>query len=100
MAVVCGTDDCLAVYLAVETGNVGGERSADEVSEMAGMAAKGDGWVLSFCIGHAVVTCPGCADGRDPVRERGTYRRCMGHVGSASRWAYCLHSEPSQGKDG
>lgn len=43
VAVVCDTDDCLAVYLAVETGNNGDERSADDVSQLARKTAEGDG---------------------------------------------------------
>ncbi|MFF4647276.1 hypothetical protein [Streptomyces sp. NPDC001389] len=43
VAVVCDTDDCLAVYLAVETGNDGDERSANDVSQLARKAAEGDG---------------------------------------------------------
>lgn len=42
IAVVCDIDDCLAVYLAVETGDVGDERSTDEVSGMARQTAAGD----------------------------------------------------------
>ncbi|WP_405681844.1 hypothetical protein [Streptomyces sp. NBC_00057] len=99
VAVVCDTDDCLAVYLAVETGNNGDERSADDVSQLARKAAEGDGWVIGFGFGQPVMTCPGCADGRGPVRERGTCRRCMGRTDSASRCTYCLHSEPP-GTDG
>ncbi|MFF7183485.1 hypothetical protein [Streptomyces sp. NPDC008121] len=48
VAVVCDTDGCLAVLLAVETGTDGDERSADDVSQRARKAAEGDGWVLSF----------------------------------------------------
>lgn len=94
VAVVCDTDDCLAVYLAVETGNDGDERSANDVSQLARKAAEGDGWVLSFGFAQPVMTCPGCADGRGPVRKRGTCRRCMGRADEASKCAYCLHAEP------
>ncbi|GGZ40692.1 hypothetical protein GCM10010344_01540 [Streptomyces bluensis] len=90
VAVVCDTDDCLAVYLAVETGNDGDERSADEVSQMARKSAEGDGWVISFGFAQPVMTCPGCADGRGPVLERGECRRCMGLVGMESKCVYCL----------
>lgn len=72
VAVVCDTDDCLAVYLAVETGTDDDERSAGDVSQLARKAAEGVGWVISFGFGQPVMTCPGCADGRGPVRERGT----------------------------
>ncbi|MCZ0983811.1 hypothetical protein O1L60_44400 [Streptomyces diastatochromogenes] len=94
VAVVCDTDDCLAVYLAVETGNDGDERSANDVSQLARKAAEGDGWVLSFGFQQPIMTCPGCADGRGPVRGRGTCRRCMGCTDEASRCTYCLHTEP------
>ncbi|MFJ3880884.1 hypothetical protein ACIPW5_25985 [Streptomyces sp. NPDC090077] len=99
VAVVCDTDDCLAVYLAVETGNDGDERSANDVSQLARKAAEDDGWVLSFGFQQPVMTCPGCADGRGPVRERGACRRCMGRADEASKCAYCLHAEPP-GEDG
>ncbi|MFF2558039.1 hypothetical protein ACFVUS_44110, partial [Nocardia sp. NPDC058058] len=62
VAVVCDTDDCLAIYLAVETGNDGDERSANDVSQLARKAAEGDGWVISFGFTQPVMTCPGCAD--------------------------------------
>lgn len=97
LAVVCDTDDCLAIYLAVETGNNDDERSADEVSQMARKAAERDAWVISFGFRQPVMTCPGCADGRGPVRERGECRRCTGRVDSSSKCVYCLHqAEPSQ----
>jgi hypothetical protein len=35
VAVVCDTDDCFAVYLAVETGDDEDARSASEVSQLA-----------------------------------------------------------------
>ncbi|GHA72007.1 hypothetical protein GCM10010372_83660 [Streptomyces tauricus] len=101
VAVVCDTDDCLAVYLAVKTGDTDDERSAGEVSEMARKAAEGDGWVVGFGIGQAVMTCPGCADGRGPVLDRGVCRRCMGRVDSGSRCVYCLHqAEPAEAGEG
>ncbi|MFE5869545.1 hypothetical protein ACFQ6V_12960 [Streptomyces roseifaciens] len=94
---VADTDDCFAVYLAVKTGDDEDARSASEVSQLARDAARGDGWVVSFGFQQPVMTCPGCADGRGPVRERGDCRRCMGRVDSASRCMYCLHQvEPSQ----
>ncbi|MEU1183811.1 hypothetical protein ABZ464_40535 [Streptomyces sp. NPDC005820] len=96
VAVVCDTDGCLAVYLAVETGDDEDARSASEVSQVARDAAQGDGWVVSFGFRQPVMTCPGCADGRGPVRERGQCRRCMGRVDEAGRCVYCLHkAEPS-----
>ncbi|WP_346177143.1 hypothetical protein [Streptomyces cuspidosporus] len=71
VAVVCDTDNCFAVYLAVET--------------------------VDFGFRQPVMTCPGCADGRGPVRERGDCRRCMGRVDSESRCVYCLRQvEPLQ----
>ncbi|MER6126280.1 hypothetical protein ABT173_27395 [Streptomyces sp. NPDC001795] len=101
VAVVCESEDCLAVYLAVKTGDTDEERSAAEVSEMARKAAEGDGWVVSFGIGQAVMTCPGCANGRGPVLERGTCQRCMGLVDTESRCVYCLHrAEPAQAREG
>jgi hypothetical protein len=101
IAVVCDTDDCLAVYLAVATGDHDDERSADEVCQLARKAAEGDGWVISFGIGQPVMTCPRCADGRGPVLERGTCPRCMGLVGTESRCVYCLHQiEPAQDGEG
>jgi hypothetical protein len=87
VAVVCDTD---AVYLAVETGDDEDARSASEVSQLARDAAQGDGWVVSFGFRQPVMTCPGCADGRGPVRERGDCRRCMGRVDAESRYVYCL----------
>ncbi|GAA0898098.1 MULTISPECIES: hypothetical protein [Streptomyces violaceusniger group] len=97
VAVVCDADDCLAVYLAVGTGDDGDARSASEVSQMARDAAQSDGWVISFGFSQPVMTCPGCADGRGPVLERGTCRRCMGLVNTESMCVYCLHqNEPAQ----
>ncbi|MDX3370077.1 hypothetical protein PV387_29315 [Streptomyces sp. ME02-6987-2C] len=97
VAVVCDTDDCVAVYLAVETGDDEDARSASEVSQLARDAAQGDGWVVSFGFRQPVMTCPGCADGRGPVRERGDCQRCMGRVDSESRCVYCLRQvEPLQ----
>ncbi|UIX32078.1 hypothetical protein [Streptomyces sp. GQFP] len=96
VAVVCDTDDCLAVYLAVTTGNDGDERSADEVSQIARKVAECDAWVIGFGFRQPVMTCPGCADGRGPVRERGVCKRCMGRVGSGAKCVYCLQQmEPS-----
>jgi hypothetical protein len=63
---VCDTDDCFAVYVAVETGNDEDARSASEVSQLARDAAQGEGWVVSFRFRQPVMTCPGCADGRGP----------------------------------
>ena len=101
VAVVCDTDDCFAVYLGVETGDDEDARSASVVSQMGRDAAQGDGWVVSFGFRQPVMTCPGCADGRGPVRERGDCRRCMGRVGEGSRCVYCLHpAEPSQAGEG
>jgi hypothetical protein len=96
VAVARDADECLAVYLGVETGDDEDARSASEVSQMARDAAQGDGWVISFGFRQPVMACPGCADGRGPVGERGECRRCMGRVDSASKCVYCLHQvEPS-----
>lgn len=43
VAVVCDTDDCFAVYLAVETGDDEDARSASKVSLLASDAAQGAG---------------------------------------------------------
>ncbi|MEW2217689.1 hypothetical protein AB0895_35495 [Streptomyces globisporus] len=43
MAVACDTDDCFAVYLAVEIGDDEDARSASEVSQLARDVAQGDG---------------------------------------------------------
>jgi hypothetical protein len=99
IAVVCDTDECRAVYLAVETGNDGDERSADEVSQLARKAAEGAGWVISFGFGQPIMTCPGCADGRGPVRDRGDCRRCMGRADQSSKCVYCLHPIAPPGDD-
>ncbi|MGW4758522.1 hypothetical protein [Streptomyces chartreusis] len=101
VAVACDDDECLAVYLGVETGDDEDARSASEVSQMARDAAQGDGWVVSFGFRQPVMTCPGCADGRGPVRERGECRRCMGRVDEGGRCVYCLHKvEPAQAGEG
>lgn len=100
IAVVCDTDDCLDVYLAVQTGDDGDERSADEVSRIARKAAEGSGWVISFGFQQPVMTCPECADGRGPVLKRGVCPRCMGRTDAASRCVYCLHPvQPEQTDD-
>lgn len=70
--------------------------SAFEVSQLAGDAAQGDGWVVSFGFRQPVMTCPGCADGRGPVRERGDCRRCMGRVDAESGCLYCLRQVEPQ----
>ncbi|MFI0742740.1 hypothetical protein ACH4PU_32360 [Streptomyces sp. NPDC021100] len=75
------------------------DNSADDISQLARKTAEGDGWVMGFGVVQPVMTCPGCADGRGPVRERGTCRRCMGRTDAASRCTYCLHAEPP-GDDG
>lgn len=72
MAVVCDTDDCFAVYLAVETGDDEDARSASEVSQLARDAAQGEGWVVSFGFRQPVMTCPGCADAGDRCVNAGT----------------------------
>ncbi|MEU1321160.1 hypothetical protein [Streptomyces tibetensis] len=75
MAVVCDTDDCFAVHLAMETGDDEDARSASEVSQLARHAAQGDGWVVSFGFRQPVMTCPGrpriheVDAGRAPVSE-------------------------------
>ncbi|MEU1050637.1 hypothetical protein ABZ400_36660 [Streptomyces sp. NPDC005897] len=71
VAVVCDTDDCFAVYLAVETGD-DDARSASEVSQLAREAAQGEGWVVSFDFRQPVMTCPGCTDGRGRCVTAGT----------------------------
>lgn len=99
VAVICDTEDCLAVYLAVQTGDDGEQRSANEVSQTARKVAEDSGWVISFGFQQPVMTCPGCADGRGPVLERGTCQRCMGRTGT-SRCVYCLHPVQPQHADG
>ncbi|MFF3335731.1 hypothetical protein ACFYWX_40500 [Streptomyces sp. NPDC002888] len=83
------------------TGDDEDARSASEVSQLGRDAVQGDGWVVSFGFRQPVMTCPGCADGRGPVLERGQCRRCMGRVDSGSRCVYCLHqAEPAQAGEG
>ena len=68
VAVACDGDECLAVYLGVETGDDEDARSASEVSQMARDAAQGDGWVISFGFRQPVMTCPG-RDARAASRD-------------------------------
>ncbi len=67
MAVACDTDDCFAVYLAVEIGDDEDARSASEVSQLARDVAQGDG-------GGGQLRLPAAAD--DLPRLLGRSRAC------------------------
>ncbi|KUN17766.1 hypothetical protein AQJ23_40720 [Streptomyces antibioticus] len=81
VAVICDTEDCLAVYLAVQTGDDGEQRSADEVSQTARKLAEDSGWVISFGSARrtgSFLACHRAPGASQRLRQRGNVPMCAG----------------------